>query len=517
MTGPAPAWPLPAARRLRHPGAGAGPGRPARRRRPPPARPASGPCRTPEPFALLPAPPYPSDVVVANFGLLMPAPAGRAGTSCATTATGWRPPDRVWRPPDGRLLAAGRAGLQPLGRRLRLDGRRRRSGGPSWSPTWPSIARTPEPDLGARQPARACSTARSTADSTFQASGRSPTASPIPRLLSAPSDGDRLYLVARHAWAPRPGSSPRDGGETWTEPGAHRRPRPAAAQPAAAWWRSRPTIPRALYFVIVDQDGDEIWKSADGGQSLTRVLELREGEVLGGFAFGATGATLFVAGTAPIVVDGRPPARLYRSTRRRPDLGRPIPSGADGPFFRCLTFAGGRLLACGAGETGGDRFLIGASPDEGRTWSPWSGWPTSWGPRPAPATSASPPRPGCATSTAAAASPPDGRGRRRADPRRRHGPPAATGWRLRLPAGRATVRVRRRAAGGAGAASLLAGRRARSEAGQERGQAGELVAAGVRALGERGPGSAKSPAQLQPDLVVGADRQARPSAWPRTG
>jgi photosystem II stability/assembly factor-like uncharacterized protein len=326
-----------------------------------------GPCRTPEPFAFLPSPPYPSEVVVANFGLLLPAPAGGGWQFVCDDRYGVPPTGGVWRAPEGRLLAAGRAGLHWS------------DDGCAWSPASGDLAGALIADVAIeRGPAGRIWALgagprllhRSTdGGRTFQALRTFPAAYTFPRLLAAPSETGRLYLAAATVGATTVLESSRDGGETWMAreitAGLQPPPRNPLGLLAVA-----PDDAGALYFAIVDQDGDQIWKSADGGQTLTRILQLPDGEVLGGFAFGPTGRTVFVAGNAPIVVGDRPPAHLYRSDDGGGSWAAPIASGGDGPFFRCLGFSAGRLLACGTGETGGDRFLVGASMDQGRSWTP---------------------------------------------------------------------------------------------------------------------------------------------------
>jgi photosystem II stability/assembly factor-like uncharacterized protein len=338
----------------------------------------AGPCRTPEPFEYLPAPLYPSDLLVANFGLLARAPSGGWHYVC-DDAYGLAPPDRVWRAADGTLLAAGRAGLQ-----------RSEDGGCSWTTSGGDLAGVPISDLALdrQTPARIWALGadrrvlyRSTDGGRTFATQRS-FADDLrdPRLLAAPSDNDHLFLVAATTGATTRLEASRDGGQTWTSRELTAAVAPPLRNPLALQ-AIAPDDPATLYFSLVDQEGDEIWKSPDGGQTLTRLLELSEGEVLGGFTFGPTGSTLFVAGSAPIVIDERPPARLYRSDDGGRTWAEPVPSTRAGPFYRCLTFAAGRLLACGAGESGGDRFLVGASDDLGQTWSPVVGLADLAGPR----------------------------------------------------------------------------------------------------------------------------------------
>jgi hypothetical protein len=324
-----------------------------------------GPCRTAEPFTYLSAPPYPSPLVVTNFGLLAPAAAVGAWQFLCDDLYDLAPPDRIWRSPAGPLLAAGRGGL------LLSDE------GCDWRPAQGDLAGQVVLDLAidagdqGRIWAVTAGALHRSLDGGRTFHGLRPLRAGLmlPRLRAAPSQGALLYLVGNTLGATTWLERSSDGGQTWTARELTAGPQPPLRNPLQLV-AVAPDDPAVLYFVVVDQDGDEIWKSSDGGQSLQRILELREGEVLGGFTFGASGDELFVAGTAPLVVDSRPPARLYRSGDGGRSWADPIPSPREGPYFRCLTFSSGRLLACGVGEGAGDRFLVGVSVDEGRSWTP---------------------------------------------------------------------------------------------------------------------------------------------------
>jgi hypothetical protein len=330
-----------------------------------------GPCRTPEPSRYFPAPPgsppelFP--VVVANFGLLVPAPAGDSWQFVCDDRYGVAPPDRVWRDPGGRLFAGGRIGLLASDDGCDWQAARGELDGVAVV----DVAFDPQTTgrmwaLGLSPPALYRSL---DGGGTFSRQRIFPDTFVYPRLLSAPSDGRRLYVVAATRGASTTLETTADGGETWSSLELTAGIAPPLRNPLGPI-AVTPDDPATLYFVLPDPEGDEIWKSGDGGRSVARVLVLRDGELLAGFAFGATAATLFVAGSAPIRLEDRPPARLYVSRDGAGTWDEPIASGAGGPFYRCLAFAGGLLAACGAGESGGDRFLIGVSSDEGRNWSP---------------------------------------------------------------------------------------------------------------------------------------------------
>ena len=137
-----------------------------------------------------------------------------------------------------------------------------------------------------------------------------------------------------------------------------------------------PDDAETVYFKVTEPEGDELWKSTDGGKTLVRLLKLADFELLAGLAFGPAGpsgqtdAALYVAGRAPIVVDGVPPGRLYVSRDGGGSWQPPVHSPRGGPSYRCLEFSGGKLFACAGGEAAGDAFLVGVSEDEGRSWAP---------------------------------------------------------------------------------------------------------------------------------------------------
>ena len=326
-----------------------------------------GPCRSPEPTNYFPASSGAFPVVVANFGLLMPAPASAEWQFVCDDQFGVPLPGRVWRDPAGRLFASGRAGLLSS------------EDGCDWKAPQGELAGLLVEDMAFdRQTAgrmwalgefpRALFRSLD-GGQTFSRQHTFPETFTYPRLLSAPSDGRRLYVVAATQGASTALETTADGGETWTSLELTAGVVPPLRNPLSLI-AVAPDDPATLYFVLSDPDGDEIWRSRDAGRSVARALELRDGEVLGGFAFGATAETLFVAGTAPILLEGRPPARLYVSRDRAATWAEPIPSPESGPSYRCLAFTDGQLAACGAGESGGDRFLVGVSTDEGRSWSP---------------------------------------------------------------------------------------------------------------------------------------------------
>jgi photosystem II stability/assembly factor-like uncharacterized protein len=130
-----------------------------------------------------------------------------------------------------------------------------------------------------------------------------------------------------------------------------------------------PGNPEIVFVALRAVDGtDGIWRSSDGGRSWKRTLALPPSELLGGFAFGA--AAIYAAGRAQLTDASMPPGHLYVSRDGGVTWEPGIPSGRDGPRFRCLAVRGDRLYACAGGAVNDDAFLLGSSADGGQTWAP---------------------------------------------------------------------------------------------------------------------------------------------------
>jgi hypothetical protein len=128
---------------------------------------------------------------------------------------------------------------------------------------------------------------------------------------------------------------------------------------------------KRIYFSRSTPEGeDEVWRTDDAGDSAIRILRLQDGEVVTGFTLGETPGTLYVAGTPLLSRESGAPSTLYVSRNLGSTWEAPIPSTQDGPRYRCLKHRGKILYACAAGETQKDRFLLGQSLDDGRTWTP---------------------------------------------------------------------------------------------------------------------------------------------------
>ena len=121
---------------------------------------------------------------------------------------------------------------------------------------------------------------------------------------------------------------------------------------------------------MVVAGGDEIWRSSDGGRTVERVLQLSNGEALGGLAFGTAPGTLYVAGTSVYIEPGKPPGTLFISRDGGATWAPPIASGSEGPHYKCLTASAGKLYACESYRGSNTDPMVQESSNEGATWTP---------------------------------------------------------------------------------------------------------------------------------------------------
>ncbi len=305
-------------------------------------------------------------LAVANFGLLLND--GAAGWQfVCDDVYGTPPPELVRVDGRGRLFAAAAGGL------------RRSTDGCTWELAGGDLIGLAVLDLafdpGASDrmwalagPERDRVLALSSdGGATFQVVHRFGDGPPYAHLLVAPSDPRRMYATAgtgTSSWL----SVSSDGGATWSARDLAAGMDPPPQNPFALM-AIAPADPDRLYFSLVDAYGDELWLSEDGGRSLRRVLKGGARDWMSALAFG-TGDTVYAGAAVVPVLDGAPPGHLYVSPDGGKTWGSPIDAGPDGPTFRCLRFAEGKLYAC-AGETfSPGSFLVGASEDSGHTWRP---------------------------------------------------------------------------------------------------------------------------------------------------
>jgi hypothetical protein len=330
---------------------------------------AAGPCASPAPVAYLaPAVAGGGAVVVANFGLLTEE-AGRTGWQfVCDDLYGSARPELVRMGGDGRVFAAPAIGLLWTG------------DGCGWTQATGAVADRVVHDLAFEG-----STARVWAlagePAVLAVSGDGGARFEVVhafgdqerhrRLLVARSDPRRLYVAASGDGA-TPVSTlfswSTDGGASWSmrdlADGVPPLQNPFTLMAVA------PDNPEVIFFGLVDAYGDEIWRSDDGGRSLRRVLKGGPRDWMTGLAFGPDPRTVFAAASVTPVINVEPPGHLFVSRDGGQTWGEPILSDRTGPSYRCLHAAGGKLVACGLGEPGGEAFLVGESADEGKSWQP---------------------------------------------------------------------------------------------------------------------------------------------------
>jgi MYXO-CTERM domain-containing protein len=336
---------------------------------PPPASAAcagkvNGPCASPDPTAYLPGRP---DLVLTNFGLLFPGEQPGQWQVVCDDNFGLTPPGRIRRAPDGRIFAASNMGLYVS------------AGGCSWGVAAGAINGEIVFDVAfdPQRPNRVWALGKlprvlwlsEDGGQTFVQRHAFADTLPFQRLVVAPSDGNRIYLFGRGREAMTPAAASADGGATFqtydVALGATVPPRISFEFLAVA-----PDDPAVLYFLVIDPEGDQIWKSGDGGRTIAPVLTLAEKDAFGGIAFGSSASVVYVGGYDPFPLGAKPAGRLYISRNGGAGWEPPLASAPTGPRYRCLASAPGKLYACGAGEAAGDAFMVGVSTDEGRSWTP---------------------------------------------------------------------------------------------------------------------------------------------------
>ena len=157
---------------------------------------------------------------------------------------------------------------------------------------------------------------------------------PFHRLVAA-ADGQRLYLFGRGSNSATPAAVSTDGGQTFTTFDLSTRGAGAATF-APRLPGHRPGDPQVLYFQVFDPQGDQLWRTTDGGQSVDPILQLGRGENLGGFSFGATTRMLYVGALNPFPAAGVAPGHLHVSRDSGASWEAPLPSPLTGPRYRCL-------------------------------------------------------------------------------------------------------------------------------------------------------------------------------------
>jgi hypothetical protein len=324
-------------------------------------------CRQPDTMSVLLRPGAEDVILDANFGLVYQQPQGWH-FSC-DDLFGGRIPYRSQITPDGRVFVPA------------MDGLWVGSAGCGWTKTGGALAGQSVYDVsfdpadpqriwivGGDPRVAALST---DGGLTFTAKMTFPPHLLFIRIQVAPSDPKFVYVAGFNGTkAPLVMGVSTDGGETWTldenlSMGV------ATSQQIVDFLGVSPDDPQTVYVMVTSGLGDEIWKSTSKGKGLVKVLTLADQEEWprGGFAFGADGKTIYVAGYDPLNTGTQPSASLYISHNAALTWER-RPSPATGPRYRCIGYRAGKLYACAGEQPAGDQFFLGTSTDEGQTWAP---------------------------------------------------------------------------------------------------------------------------------------------------
>jgi hypothetical protein len=339
-----------------------------------------GPCTAADSVAVLPPVGAFAPVFMTNFGLLFEEAAaasdGGAGDGGAgrkkyglicEESFGGKVPERFVRHPDGRLLLATFDGV--YGGAQDGCGFTQASGSTAFRSV-PAVVVDPADPRRVLALTRTPPLLHESLDGgrTFAVKTELPPDLRPERLYAvATAPGTTIYLGAYTTAEPLVLGLSDDGGATfrWQRFGKDAFGRPDVSVQLDG---PDPAVPANVYVASgVPTGADEIWRSTDGGQHFARVLALAGTEVRAGLAFGPPGA-VHVAGRELFPSRTGPSAHLYVSRDGGATFGPGQASPPEGPTYRCLEAAGGRLYACGGGP--GDQFLFGFSDDEGASWTP---------------------------------------------------------------------------------------------------------------------------------------------------
>ena len=184
----------------------------------------------------------------------------------------------------------------------------------------------------------------------------------------APSDGDRIYVSGfRLPQGDTPAEAllrvSSDGGANWTTLAVD--DFAFGSQPNLYLLGVHPTNPDVVFARVLaarEPSGDDVYRSDDGGQSWTKVLEMKD--FISAFTIRADGQTVIVGTVGNCVGDADDLDK--GCVRISSDGGVSFEVPATEPKMACVHERGGELLACGANWEP-DNFALGASAD-GQSW-----------------------------------------------------------------------------------------------------------------------------------------------------
>jgi photosystem II stability/assembly factor-like uncharacterized protein len=328
-----------------------------------------GPCMSPDPIAFFPAAGANAAVMVSNFALAFPG-AGSAPWEYVCDDLYGRPtPERIRRSPNGELLLPTTLGLQ-----ITRDGCSfEQATGPIAADVVFDVAVDPKNPATVFALVGTPRTLQRSADGgrSFAPVFTFPDGLLLSRVIVPPGRNKEVYVLGRGRGSATPLGVSTDDGASF----AMRDAATGATSPIRTSFEmqaTHPSDPATLYFTIIESDGDELWRTTDAGLTTTRILKVKDTEALGGMAFGATPAVIYVGGRTLYPELSSPAGHFYVSHDAGATWQPPVTIATNGPQITCLAAAGNDIYACSMGAVATEGVMVSASSDEGKTWRPIS-------------------------------------------------------------------------------------------------------------------------------------------------
>ena len=332
-----------------------------------PGAPTYGPCKTPDPVGYFPAVGNLPEVIVANFGLLVPGSNAQSRQYVCDDVFGQPEAIRERRSGAGDIFLPTTQGLL-----ITRDGCvfTHAAGDIAGKIVYDVAvdAKDPQVVFAIGDTPRVLWRS-SDAGKNFTTVATFPSGLALLNVVLPPGRSKQVYVVGRGKGTSTPVGASLDDGVTFTmrDPGTAAG---ASIKSSFEFLAADPISPDVLYFTLLEADGDRLFRSGDGGATAVPLLKLGSTEGVAGLAFGATPATLYLAAKDLFPLVGSPPGALYisRDTGKTWLPARPAPEA--GPQFNCLVAAGARLYACSTGQGRKEDFMLASSDDEGQSWTP---------------------------------------------------------------------------------------------------------------------------------------------------
>jgi hypothetical protein len=329
------------------------------------ADPNYGPCKSPDPVAYFPAAGSLPAVMVANFGLLVPA-TGSSWQYVCDDVFGQPDATKERRSPNGDIFLPTTTGLQ-----ITRDGCTftHAMGDISGKIVYDVAIDSKNPQLVFAIGDTPRVLWRSTdGGRTFTTLQRFPDGLVLLSLALPATRDKQLYIIGRGKGTSTPVAFSADDGATFTmrDPGLAAG---AGVKSAFEFLATDPVSPDVLYLTQLEPDGDRVFRSADGGATAVPLLKLGRTEGVAGLAFGGNSSTLYLAAKDLFPLAGMPPGSLYVSRDAGKTWLPPRPAPEAGPQFNCIVATGSRLFACSIGQGRKEDFMLAYSDDEGMSWT----------------------------------------------------------------------------------------------------------------------------------------------------